>query len=218
VIDAALANNVSQVIALSSDKAVAPANVYGASKLFLEKLFLNANRENATQFTVVRYANVFASKGSVIPFFLAKKVDGYLPITHPEMTRFSISMQEGLDLVMFAIQHGWGGEIIVPIAPSYRILDVATAVAPKIEHRIVGIRPGEKLHEVMISASEAALTVQRKRYYIVCPGEGSWSQNQYCFKTDAIPVPPKFEYESGCNEAWMTVEQIRELLLSGNNS
>ncbi|MDP3884876.1 UDP-N-acetylglucosamine 4,6-dehydratase (inverting) [Hydrogenophaga sp.] len=212
VIDAALANKVSQVIALSSDKAVAPANVYGASKLFLEKLFLNANRENATQFSVVRYANVFGSKGSVVPFFLEKMAEGYLPITHPEMTRFSISMQEGLDLVMFAIQHGKGGEVIVPKAPSYRILDVATAIAPGVEHRIVGIRPGEKLHEMMVGASEAAQTVELGCYYIVCPSEGPWDKAQYCSENNATPVAEAFEFESGRNTEWMTVETIRGLI------
>jgi UDP-N-acetylglucosamine 4,6-dehydratase len=212
VIDAALAANVRQVIALSSDKAVEPANVYGASKLFLEKLFLNANRDNATQFSVVRYANVFGSKGSVVPFFIEKMADGYLPITHPEMTRFSISMEEGLELVLFAIEHGRGGEVILPKAPSYRILDVARAIAPGAALRMVGIRPGEKLHETMVSASDAMHTVQRGSYYIVCPADGPWYRDQYCSETGATPVPMGFRYESGGNEDWLTVEQIGELV------
>jgi UDP-N-acetylglucosamine 4,6-dehydratase len=148
VIDAAVVNEVERVVTLTSDKAVLPINAYGASKLFLERLFVDADDVHATKFSVVRFANVFGSKGSVVPFFLKKKHEGYLPITHPEMTRFSITMRESLDLILFAIDYGWGGEIVVPVTPSYRILDVAEAIAPGIEQRVVGMRPGEKLHEL----------------------------------------------------------------------
>jgi UDP-N-acetylglucosamine 4,6-dehydratase (inverting) len=212
VIDAALANGVSTVVALSTDKAASPANLYGASKLCLEKLFVHANQPGGTRFSVVRYGNVFGSKGSVVPFFLKKQADGFLPITHPEMTRFSITMQDGIDLVMYALDKGWGGEIILPIAPSYRILDVATAVAPDIEHRHVGIRTGEKLHEIMFSLADAPYTVERDKYYVICPPDGCWSSAEYCSKTGAQPVPESFEYHSGYNQDWLSVEQIQKLI------
>ena len=214
IIDAALANGVSQVVALSTDKAASPANLYGASKLCLEKLFIHANLEEKTKFSVVRYGNIFGSKGSVVPFFLKKKADGVLPITHPEMTRFSITMQDSIDLVMYALDKGWGGEIIVPIAPSYRILDVAAAVAPDIEHRIVGIRSGEKLHELMFSLTDAPSTVKRDQYYIICPSQGSWSRDDYCVKTKAEPVLESFEYHSGHNTEWLTIAKIQTLISS----
>ena len=212
VIDAAVINGVERVIALSSDKSVSPINAYGASKLFLERLFIDADKQYGNKFTVVRYANVFGSKGSVIPFFLAKKKDGFLPITHPEMTRFSITMEESLELVLFAIEHGWGGEIIVPISPSYRIVDVAEAIAPGIEQRIVGIRPGEKLHETMIGAYESAQTVRLDSRYIVCPNMGKWDREKYCSSNGAVSVPEEFEYESCRNIDWLTVKQIRKLI------
>jgi UDP-N-acetylglucosamine 4,6-dehydratase len=212
VIDAALANGVASVVALSTDKAASPANLYGASKLCLEKLFVHANQANKTRFSVVRYGNVFGSNGSVVPFFLKKKADGFLPITHPEMTRFSITMQDGIDLVMYAINNGWGGEVILPIAPSYRILDVAAAVAPDIEIRHVGIRSGEKLHEIMFSLADAPYTVERDKYYIICPTEGAWTRNEYCIKTGAKAVPELFEYHSGRNTQWLSVGEIGALI------
>lgn len=216
VIDAAMVNNVHRVVALSSDKAVSPINSYGASKLFLERLFLDANRHGDTLFSVVRYANIFGSKGSVIPFFMKQKTQGFLPITDPGMTRFSITMKEGLDLIFFAIESGWGGEVVVPIAPSYRILDVARAVAPDLEHRIVGIRPGEKLHEVMIGNYESTRTVRNKNYYIVCPEGGSWDVGKYCSKNVVDSVTKDFCYDSGSNEDWMSVEEIKSLLHTQN--
>lgn len=214
VIDAALANGVTQVVALSTDKAASPANLYGATKLCLEKLFVYANQPGGAKFSVVRYGNVFGSKGSVVPFFLKKKDDGFLPITHPEMTRFSITMQDGIDLVMYALEKGWGGEIILPIAPSYRLLDVATAVAPDIEHRHVGIRTGEKLHEIMFSLADAPNTVEIDKYYVICPSEGAWSRDEYCTKNGAKPIPETFEYHSGHNTDWLTVEHLQELIHS----
>lgn len=216
VIDAAVLNGVERVIALSSDKAVSPINAYGASKLYLERLVLDADRKYATKFSIVRYANVFGSKGSVIPFFLAHKKQGFLPITHPEMTRFSITMQESLGLILFAMEHGWGGEIIVPISPSYRILDVAEAVAPGIEQRIVGIRPGEKLHETMIGLYESAQTVRLDKKYILCSNTSRWDVEQYCSVTGAVRVAGEFEYESSSNDCWLTVEQIRTTITNGH--
>jgi len=212
VIEAAVVNGVERVVTVTSDKAVLPINAYGASKLFLERLFLDADCEHATKFSVVRYANVFGSKGSVVPFFLQKKHEGYLPITHPDMTRFSITMQEGLDLILFAIEHGWGGEVVIPISPSYRILDVAEAIAPGVEQRIVGIRPGEKLHEFMVGAHESAQAVRLGQRYIICPKEGDWDAEHYCAQTGATRVEEGFEYDSGENLDWLSVEQIRELV------
>lgn len=215
VINSALLNNIQQVVALSTDKAASPINVYGASKLLLEKLFVFADSEKMNQeikFSVVRYGNIFGSKGSVIPFFLDKQKDGFLPITSDKMTRFSITIQESIDLVMYALQNAWGGEVIVPIAPSYRLTDVAKAIAPKIEHRIVGIRKGEKLHEVMLSEHESFDAVKRDDYYIICPSDGSWSRDNYCEKTGAIAVKNGFEYDSGNNEKWLSIEDIQKLI------
>lgn len=212
VIDAALANGVQRVVALSTDKAVAPINVYGASKMFLERLFLNADGAGDTRFTVVRYANVFGSKGSVVPFFMRHKAKGFLPITHPGMTRFSITMREALDLILHAMHGAWGGEVIVPRAPSYRILDVAEAIAPGVECRIVGKRPGEKLHECMLSADEAGNAVLLGNRYVVGPVAGRWAADRYCRETGGTPVQEGFEYDSGSNSDWLTVEQIRVMV------
>jgi FlaA1/EpsC-like NDP-sugar epimerase len=214
VIDAAVINGVERVVTLTSDKAVLPINAYGASKLFLERLFVDTDRQYDTKFSVVRFANVFGSKGSVVPFFLQKKHEGYLPITHPEMTRFSITMQESLDLILFAIEHGWGGEVVVPISPSYRILDVAEAVAPGIEQRVVGIRSGEKLHEVMVGVHESSKALCLGPRYILCPKGGAWDADQYCAETGATRVAEGFEYDSGQNTDWLSVEQIRGLVFS----
>lgn len=215
IIDAALANGVKKVVALSTDKSTYPINVYGATKLLLEKLFVFADAEKMDQdvrFSVVRYGNIFGSKGSVVPFFMKKKAEGVLSVTDARMTRFSITLQESIDLVMFALEKGWGGEIIVPIAPSYRILDVAAAIAPEAEHRIVGARQGEKFDEIMTTSSESLQTARRDGYYIVCPAEGSWDRETYCAQTDAVVVEEGFEYDSGTNTEWLTVEQIRRLM------
>lgn len=217
IIDAALANGVKKVVALSTDKSTYPINVYGATKLLLEKLFVFADAEKMEQdirFSVVRYGNIFGSKGSVVPFFLKKKDEGLLPITDARMTRFSITLQESINLVMFALEKGWGGEIIVPIAPSYRILDVAKAIAPEAEHRIVGARQGEKFDEIMTTGSESPQTARRDGYYIVCPAEGAWDRETYCAQTNAAAVEEGFEYDSGTNTQWLTVEQIEQLLQS----
>lgn len=212
VIDAALANGVGKVIALSTDKAVLPINVYGASKLYLERLFLHADIVGDTRFSVVRYANVFGSKGSVVPFFLRHKAQGFLPITAPGMTRFSITMQEGLDLIIEAIEQGWGGEILVPQAPSYRILDVAEAIAPGLEKRIVGVRPGEKIHEIMLGEAEAGRVLKHGHRYVVCPEQGRWTAETYCQATGATGMEKEFTYSSGANTDWLAVEQIRALV------
>jgi len=213
IINVAILNNVEQIVALSTDKAASPINVYGASKLLLEKLFTFANNENPNiRCSVVRYGNIFGSKGSVVPFFLSKQKDGFLPITSDKMTRFSITIQESIDLVMYAIENGWGGEVIVPIAPSYRLPDVATAIAPTIEHRIVGIRKGEKLHEVMVTEEESYDTVRRDNFYIICPSEGNWNRDEYCKKTGATPMQDGVEYDSGSNDKWLSVKDIQKLI------
>jgi len=222
VIDAAMANEVKIVVALSTDKASSPSNFYGASKLCLEKLFTYADsqkREKNIRFTVVRYANVFGSKGSVIPLFLKKKSQGWLPVTDPEMTRFSITMDDALDLVYYGIAEGWGGEIILPISSSYKVGDVATAVAPDAEQRIIGARAGEKMHESMFTEIDAPNTAQRDKYYIICPitGTAAWNRNDYCTKTGAKQVPDGFIYSSEKNKSWLTIDAIRALLSNTGN-
>jgi len=217
IIDAALFNEIPKVVALSTDKAASPINTYGASKLLLEKLFVYANSDDnneTTKFSVVRYGNIFGSKGSVVPFFMKVKEQGFLPITDKKMTRFSITLQESIDLVMEAINSGWGGEIIVPIAPSYKITDIAKAVAPDIEHKEVGIRQGEKLHEVMVSEYESFTTVKRGKYYIITPTDDKWNYKEYCQKTGATKVENGFEYHSGENSDWLTVDDIKNLINS----
>lgn len=216
VVDAALHNGIGQVVALSTDKASSPINLYGASKLILEKLILMANLRGVGKFSVVRYANIFGSKGSVVPFFMKKKAEGYLPITHPDMTRFSITMQEAIDLVMFGVEKGWGGEIVVPIAPSYRVPDVAEAVAPGIEQRIIGPRIGDKMHEFLVNEFEAPYTVRLGKNYVICPHEGPWHRDEYCDATGAKPVPANFIYDSGTNTEWLSVEDIRGLIEAEN--
>jgi len=213
IINSAILNNIEQVVALSTDKATSPINVYGASKLLLEKLFIFADAQNPDiKFSVVRYGNIFGSKGSVVPFFIKKKEDGFLPITSDKMTRFSITIQESIDLVMYALKNGWGGEIIVPIAPSYRIMDVAKAIAPDIDHTIVGIRKGEKLHEIMLTEEESFDAVRRDKFYIICPSDGEWSRDEYIDKTDAIVVDNGFIYSSSNNSRWLSIEDIKKLI------
>jgi len=213
IINAAILNNVEQIVALSTDKAASPINVYGASKLLLEKLFIFANNENPNiRCSVVRYGNIFGSKGSVVPFFLEQQKNGFLPITSEKMTRFSITLQESIDLVMYALQNGWGGEIIVPIAPSYRLLDVAKAIAPDIEHRIVGIRKGEKMYEIMVTQEESFDTVRRDNYYIICPSDGEWNRDDYIVKTGAVALGDGFEYDSQSNKNWLSIEDIKNLI------
>jgi len=215
IISSAIANGVGQVVALSTDKAASPINAYGSSKLLLEKLFVHADIEKGDQdikFSVVRYGNIFGSKGSVVPFFLQKHKEGFLPLTSEKMTRFSITIQESIDLVLFALNNGWGGEVIVPIAPSYRLTDIAKAIAPDVEHRIVGIRKGEKLHEVMLTEHESYDAVRREGYYIICPSEGSWSREEYCKETDAEMVEEGFEYRSSMNDRWLSVEDLQRLI------
>ena len=215
VINAALQTGVKHVVALSTDKACAPINLYGATKLTSDKLFTAANNISGSKdikFSVVRYGNVMGSRGSVIPFFINKRDGGVkeLPITDMRMTRFNISLQAGVDLVMYAIGHHLGGEIFIPKIPSYHITDVATAIAPTLPQVEVGIRPGEKLHEEMITVTDALNTIDLGQYYAILPSVSfKHSREDYLQHHQAIPVPQGFHYSSDQNEVWETVETLR---------
>lgn len=213
VIDAALASGVSDVVALSTDKAAAPINLYGATKLASDKLFVAANNikgKRDIRFSVVRYGNVMGSNGSVMPFFLKKKKEGVLPITDDRMTRFNISLAEGVEMVMSALESAWGGEIFVPKIPSYKITDVATAIAPECEQKIVGIRPGEKLHEEMITVSDSLNTWDLGKYYAILPQKPNFDLNDFIKTFNAKRVEDGFSYNSGENTEWETIETLRE--------
>jgi UDP-N-acetylglucosamine 4,6-dehydratase (inverting) len=216
VIHAALECGVSDVVALSTDKACAPINLYGATKLASDKLFAAANNIRGSRdirFSVVRYGNVMGSRGSVIPFFISRKADGVLPITHKEMTRFNISLQAGVDLVMYALDHHLGGEIFVPKIPSYKILDIAQAIAPDCELKEVGIRPGEKLHEEMITDTDSLNTIDLGAYYAILPSVSfNFSEQDYVDHHNATKVPFGFKYNSGTNTEWETVDSLRSLI------
>lgn len=215
VIQAALSTGVHRVVALSTDKACAPINLYGATKLTSDKLFIAANNirgKKDIRFSVVRYGNVMGSNGSVIPFFMKKKEEGYLPITDPNMTRFNISLQDGVDMVLYALDKAWGGELFVPKIPSYRITDVATAICPDCEQKIVGIRPGEKIHEEMITASDSFTTYDLGKYYVILPQTPGWDLQDFIRHFSAKPVEKGFNYSSGANEEWETVESLRFLI------
>jgi len=215
LIEACLDSKVQRVVALSTDKAAAPINLYGATKLCSDKLFVAANNiqgERGIRFSVVRYGNVMGSRGSVIPFFLARRGDGVLPITDPRMTRFNISLQEGVDMVLWSIEHAWGGEVLVPKIPSYRIVDVATAVDPTCRQEIVGVRPGEKIHEEMITVSDSFNTVDLGQYYAILPSARQYNTDDYCKGTGAKRVEPGFSYDSGRNPHFLSVDELRELI------
>jgi UDP-N-acetylglucosamine 4,6-dehydratase/5-epimerase len=215
LIEACLDSSVRRVVALSTDKAAAPVNLYGATKLCSDKLFVAANNikgKRDVRFSVVRYGNVLGSRGSVIPFFLSKRKSGVLPITDPKMTRFNISLQQGVDLVLWSLANAWGGEIMVPKIPSYRIVDVASAVAPDCEQRIVGIRPGEKIHEEMITSSDSYNTLDLGANFAILPSAGHYSVADYCAKNGGMLVPQGFAYDSGSNPDFLSVEQLRVLI------
>lgn len=215
VINAALDTSVNNVVALSTDKAAAPINLYGATKLCSDKLFIAANNIKGSRdlkFSVVRYGNVMGSRGSVIPFFLSKKKEGELPITDPEMTRFNISLAEGVDMVLHAIEYSKGGEIFVPKIPSYRITDVAEAIGPDCRIDYVGIRPGEKIHEEMITASDAPNTLDIDKYYVILQNGGK-NRSKYLAENNCKEVPTGFSYNSGTNKDWLTVSDLRKLIV-----
>ncbi|MGV6861924.1 MAG: UDP-N-acetylglucosamine 4,6-dehydratase (inverting) [Putridiphycobacter sp.] len=215
VIHAALETNVKSVVALSTDKACAPTNLYGATKLTSDKLFVAANNIkgwNEIRFSVVRYGNVMGSNGSVIPFFLKKKKDGFLPITDPQMTRFNITLDQGVDMVLHALGNAWGGEIFIPKIPSYKITDVAKAIAPNVEQKIIGIRPGEKIHEEMITPSDSFYTYDLGNYYAILPTVPNWKMSDYINQFNPIKVEEGFHYNSNNNDKWESVESLRELI------
>lgn len=218
VIDASISQGVKKVIALSTDKAAAPINLYGATKLTSDKLFIAANNYSGGHniiFSVVRYGNVIGSRGSVIPFFIDKKKTGVLPITDERMTRFNITLKQGVDFVLKCLDGMWGGEIFVPKIPSYRILDVAEATAPECKHEIIGIRPGEKLHEEMITQTDALSTVEFGTYYVILPSTPLWDIEK--FKNESNSSEGEmckfgFSYNSGTNKQFLTVDELRELI------
>ena len=215
VVQACLDTNVHRVVALSTDKAAAPINLYGATKLCSDKLLIAANNIKGGRdlhFSVVRYGNVMGSRGSVIPFFLEKAKTGVLPITDPSMTRFNISLAEGVEMVFWSLENALGGELFVPKIPSYRITDVAEAIGPSCEKPIVGIRPGEKVHEEMITASDSFTTIDLGSYYAILPSDGRLQQRYQEAGISSISVPSGFAYNSGSNPAFLSVDQLRSLI------
>jgi UDP-N-acetylglucosamine 4,6-dehydratase/5-epimerase len=215
VIDACLDSAVSRVVALSTDKAAAPINLYGATKLCSDKLFVAANNMKGTRdlkFSVVRYGNVMGSRGSVIPYFLSLRAGGVLPITDERMTRFNISLEEGAALVLSSLANMWGGEIFVPKLPSYRIVDVAEAIAPGCRREIVGIRPGEKLHEEMITETDSINSLEFDDYFVILPSHRQWDIQEYMDRFKGKPCSGGFSYNSGANTHWLGVDEIRQLV------
>jgi len=211
LVDACLDFGVKRVVALSTDKAAAPINLYGATKLCADKLFIAANNfrgKKDVRFSVVRYGNVMGSRGSVIPFFLKMAKTGVLPVTDPHMTRFNITLEDGVKLVLSAIDSAEGGEIIVPKIPSYRITDVATAIGPNCRRRVTGIRPGEKLHEEMITSSDSHSTLELDSHYLILPTGIKTSASKF----NGRPVGIGFSYQSNRNEHFLTVEELRSLI------
>lgn len=215
MVQACLDTGVKRLVALSTDKAAAPINLYGATKLCSDKLFIAANNIKGTRdlrFSVVRYGNVMGSRGSVIPFFLEKAKSGVLPITDPAMTRFNISLNEGVAMVLWALKQAQGGELFVPKIPSYRITDVAEAIGPSCEKPITGIRPGEKIHEEMITASDSFTTVDLGEYYAILPSDGRVEKLYQEAGISNTAVPSGFAYNSGSNPDFLSVEQLRALI------
>jgi len=215
IINACLDSDVKKVVALSTDKAAAPINLYGATKLASDKLFIAANNIkgwNPITFSVVRYGNVMGSNGSVIPFFLKKRGEGILPITDPNMTRFNITLEDGVEMVLHALETAWGGELFVPKIPSYNILDVAEAIGPDCEKPVIGIRPGEKIHEEMITQSDSFYTYDLGKYYAILPSSPRWNVEEFKNQFKAKKVPMGFRYNSGENDQWVNVEALRKLI------
>jgi UDP-N-acetylglucosamine 4,6-dehydratase len=218
VIAAAMATNVSRVVALSTDKAAAPINLYGATKLVSDKLFVAANNHKGNRdirFSVVRYGNVMGSRGSVIPFFMERMHTGTLPVTDDRMTRFNLTLQQGVDFVLASLSRMWGGELFVPRIPSYRIVDVARAIAPNATIQTVGIRPGEKLHEEMITTTDALNTVEFDSYFVILPSMNLWDAEQFRLTSNGHAgrrCEYGFSYDSGTNVNFLTVEELRHLI------
>lgn len=215
VIDAAMAHGVKRVVALSTDKAAGPINLYGATKLCSDKLFVAANNYRGNRpikLSVVRYGNVMGSRGSVIPFFMNIRHSGVLPVTDLRMTRFNITLSEGVDLVLHALCRMWGGEIFVPKIPSYRITDIAEAIDPKCRLEITGIRPGEKLHEEMITETDGLNSVEFSDHYVILPSISEWEKENYVKSNRGKMCGMGFKYSSDNNSRWLEVEEIRQLI------
>jgi UDP-N-acetylglucosamine 4,6-dehydratase/5-epimerase len=215
VIDAAIENGVKKVIALSTDKAAAPINLYGATKLTSDKLFITANNYRGThdiKFSVVRYGNVLGSRGSVIPFFMKLKNKSILPITDEKMTRFNITLEEGVQFVLDSLNRMHGGELFVPKIPSYRITDIAQAIAPDAKYEIVGIRPGEKLHEEMITISDSLNTVEFENYYVILPSIKSLLKKQLIEEDKGTLCEEEFSYNSKTNSHFLTIDELKKLI------
>ena len=219
IIEAALDNKVLKVIALSTDKACSPINLYGATKLTSDKLFAAANDwniKNTTQFSVVRYGNVVGSRGSVIPFFYEKKKEGVLPLTDKRMTRFWITLEQGVNFVITCLSKMCGGELVIPKIPSMKIIDLAKTIAPKAKIEIIGIRPGEKIHEVMISTDDALNTIEFENYYVIQPSQPWWDNKKYIRINGGKNVNDNFIYSSEKNLLWLTNEKLNEMLKQFN--
>ena len=215
IIEASLDNKVNKVVALSTDKACNPINLYGATKLASDKMFAAANNDqggNKTIFSVVRYGNVVGSRGSVIPFFLKKKNEGFIPITDKRMTRFWITLDQGVQFVLDALNRMVGGELFVPKIPSMNILDLAKAIAPNAKIKIIGIRPGEKIHEIMISSDDAANTLEFKDYFVIQPAHPWWDNLDYIKINGGKPVDEGFNYSSGNNTEWLSIEELKKMV------
>jgi len=215
IISAAIDQKVSRVVALSTDKAVNPVNLYGATKLCMEKLFVAGNSyvgERPTRFSVVRYGNVVGSRGSVVPFFADKRKSGVLPITDPRMTRFWITLDQAVDLVLLALKMMLGGEIFVPQIPSMKIVDLAKAIAPDCRQEIVGVRPGEKLHEVLLTEDEARHAVETAGVFVIKPEHPFWTTNGRGVELQGTPLPADFRYSSDSNSSWLKPEDLPALI------
>jgi len=213
IINAAIDQGVKKVVALSTDKAANPINLYGATKLCSDKLFIAGNAyvgRDQTRFSVVRYGNVVGSRGSVIPFFINKQKEGTLPITDPRMTRFWITLGQGVEFVLKSFERMVGGEIFVPKLPSMNIMDLARAICPDCKTEIVGIRPGEKLHEIMVSTDNAINTLEFDNYYLIKPAF-KYFDRRFC-ENECKPVPEGFEYNSETNNQWLNAEQLIEMV------
>ena len=216
LIEACLDKNVETVLGVGTDKAVSPLNTYGATKLLMERLFITANfyrGNHKIKFLTVRYGNVLGSRGSIVPTFINQIQNGKkITITDPEMTRFNISLEEGVGMVLWALEHALGGELFVPKIPSYRIIDVAEAIGPGCEKPITGIRPGEKIHEEMITSSDSFTTVDFGKYYAILPSDGRLLNHYQQAGTSLKSVQKGFAYNSGTNPEFLSVERLRELI------
>jgi UDP-N-acetylglucosamine 4,6-dehydratase/5-epimerase len=215
VIDAAIDRDVPKVIALSTDKAANPINLYGATKLCSDKLFIAANNysgHHGSRFAIVRYGNVAGSRGSVIPFFLKARESGVLPITDERMTRFWITLEQGVDFVLSSLERMRGGEVFVPKIPSMRLIDLANIIAPGCKTKVVGIRPGEKLHEVMVPADDAKYTIEYDDRYVILPAYHDWDSKGYMAANGGKPCPEQFQYSSDTNVRWLSPQEAATMI------